>query len=191
MKTHTKNYLIGFSVLAFFVIGALLAKPVLSWLTPAVVYKEGAISASYMARNIKVYSQEAAAIVIGEVRGVGAPYLREDRGITSQQDILIALQEVLKGDLNSKELKVLIQGGQVVFKSKEGEVTFLNEAGEDLFKPGEKILLFVGKTTWNDYVPFAGPYGKYLIDERNNVTSIGNFRMPLEDLKEEIRGALR
>ena len=36
------------------------------------------------------------------------------------------------------------------------------------------------------YVVFAGPYGKYLIDENDEVSSIGDFVMALDDLKAEI-----
>lgn len=48
-----------------------------------------------------------------------------------------------------------------------------------------------GKTTEGKYVPFAGSYGKYLIDNDNNVTSVGEFSMSLSELKKKIVEALK
>lgn len=190
MKASTKKYWLGFSILACLAIGASISKPVMSWLNPGVTYLSRTIHGSYIGRNISTYTQEAAAIIIGEVKEVGKPYVRPDRGYTSQQDIHIDVKEVMKGDPTLKTLKILIEGGHAVAQSKNGDIHFISEE-EELFKPGEKILLFVGKTSWNDYVAFAGPYGKYLIDQNNNVKGVGGFQMPLEKLKSQIQEALK
>jgi hypothetical protein len=195
MKTVIKKYLLSFSILTSLVMGTLIAQPAISLIYPTSTDMNSDIAysthAAYMGRDINRYTQEATAIMIGKVRAVSQPYLREGRGITSQQNIQIDIEEVLKGDPNVSDMNILIEGGHTVVKSEENNIGFMPEEKENLFEPGEKILLFIGKTTEGDYVPFAGPYGKYLIDENENVTSIGDFRMSFKELKTQIQEALR
>jgi hypothetical protein len=188
MKPAIKKYLLGLSILGCLVMGVFLAKPITSWLYPTT--SSTSVHSLYVARDINEYSKQANAIIIGEVREVSDPYTVEG-GVISQQNVTINVQEVLKGDPTMTDIRLLIRGEYTAHKSERDRVSFVAEEEKNIYKPGEKILLFVGKTTWNEYVPFAGPYGKYLIDENNNVSSIGDFQMPLEELKTEIQKNLK
>jgi hypothetical protein len=146
------------------------------------------IDESVIARDINLYSKEAAAIVVGKVTKVGIPYLREDRGTTSQQEVEITAEEVLKGNIGAN-VKVLIEGGHSVVI--EGDKKMIgSENNGDLFSLDEEVLIFIGTNGQNDYVVFAGEYGKYLIDDSGNVSSAGDFSMPLAELKAKIKEAL-
>ncbi len=145
---------------------------------------------SYVGRDIAQYSKDVNAIILGSVSDVGEPYLRDDRGLTSQQDIKISVSEVIKGDIKANsDISLLIEGGQNVLIS-ENQKTVVRSEESALFSEGEKVLLFLGMNSRGDYVSYAGPYGKYLIDEQLNVTSIGGFEMSLSELKDKIKAAL-
>lgn len=191
MKNHIKKYWLVLSLGGFLILGALTMNFFISKL-----YQAGttfsSVSGLYMRRNIPTYAQEAGGIVIGKVATVSASYLHKDRGFTSQQDVIVDVEEVIKGDRNMKSLKVLLEGTQMVSVQEGKEPIFTSDdESQVIFKPGEKVLLFLGVTNWGDYVPFAGPYGKYLIDENNNVQSIGEFSMSLEKLKSQINEGLK
>jgi hypothetical protein len=129
-----------------------------------------------------VYAQESPSIVIGEVKEVGDPYFRKVGNVVSQQNVVIDIKEVIKGDANMKSVTLVIDGGKTIDGEPVGDVSF---------KQGEKVLLFFGKTTLGDYIPIGGPNGKYLIDANNNVTGINGFSKPLTDARQIISDALK
>lgn len=184
----TTNSLLIFSLLACLGVGLTFGKYLNSLGSTNQIVRMP-IDESVIARDINIYSREAAAIVVGKITNVGTPYLREDRGTTSQQDIEIDVEEVLKGNGIGANVKVLIEGGHSVVIDGDKK-TIGPESNGDLFVIDEKVLLFIGTNSQNDHVVFAGEYGKYLIDENGNVTSVGDFSMPLIDLKAKIQEAL-
>lgn len=190
MKSSAKKYLIGLSAFSCLIFGIFLGKPILSLIYPQSTTVDSP-NAIFMSRDITTYTQDVDAIVIGDVREVSDPYLKSDRGITLQQDAQINIREVLKGNTKMTSLKVgdLAWGITEEFSPEKGVSSLKGKYG--LLKPGENVLLFLGTNNWGDYVVFAGPNGKYLIDKDNNVTSIGNFKMSLEDLKAKIKEALK
>lgn len=103
-------------------------KPLASLWTPSITYRGGTIEASYMARDIKVYSRETAVILIGTVEKVGEPYLLSPGHFTSQQNITLKVDEFVKTDpdvpnmASQKNMTILIEGGLVVRKNDRGKV---------------------------------------------------------------------
>lgn len=190
MKTSTKKYLFGLSILTCLIVGAWIINPIMAWLNPSVHYPGRSSHSAYVGRNITNYTQDATSIIIGEVKELSDPYIVQN-GTISQQNLVIHIEEVLKGDPNMTKITLLIDDEYAVEKSENGKVKFIPLKGKNVYKPGEKILLFVGQLTEGHYVPYAGPYGKYLIDEQQNVSSIGNFKMSLKELKSQIKEALK
>ncbi len=195
MKLNLKKHSLRFSILVSLILGIVFTQTAMS-----LKYTEASdnnsdiaysIHATYIGRNLKTYTQEATAIIIGKVIKVSAPYLKKETGMTSQQDVIVDGKEILKGNLKKGDINIVIEGGHTVVKSGKNGIRFISEAEGPLFKPGEEILLFIGKTTEGNYVPFAGPYGKYLIDDAGNVASMGNFKMSLKELKTEIEETLK
>ncbi|MFA4815580.1 MAG: hypothetical protein WC924_01840 [Candidatus Gracilibacteria bacterium] len=192
MKSKNWKYVLGLSLTAFVAMGILVAKTVTQsgshFDNESIIV--GSVQSSYIARDINLYTESVPVIVIGSVAKVGEPYLRDDRGLTSQQNIQIRVEEVLKGDLSISNLSILIEGGQTVLVKDEQKGVV---SGDDsaFFTIGENVLLFLGTNSYGDYVVFAGPNGKYLIDEQNTVTSIGDFEMPLKELRAKINAALQ
>lgn len=179
MKTKNKKYLLGVSLIACLVTGGLFAKSILSWLYPSVV----SVHSLVIARDIPVYTHESAAIIVGVVQEVSEPYWGDDHAMV-QRDVEIAVDEVLKGDPQMTDVTVTMEGGKI------GKERFIVEDAVR-FQLDEEVLLFLGVNHEEDYVVFAGPYGKYLIsDDGTVVSSIGDFTMPLDDLKEEILDSL-
>ena len=174
MKIKNKKYLLGFSLLIFFAIGGFLEKPLMTWLYPPIF----SVHSIVITRDINVYTQSADAIVVGEVVEVSDPYFREGTQMI-QRDVMVNVDEVLKGDEDMTDVTLIVEGGQI------GRKRVIMEDGVRLTE-GEKVLLFLGTNSDDEYVVFAGPYGKYLIDENDEVSSIGDFVMALDDLKAEI-----
>ncbi|MFA6023714.1 MAG: hypothetical protein WC777_00650 [Candidatus Gracilibacteria bacterium] len=142
-----------------------------------------------IARDLDLYTQSASLIVIGRVTKVGEPYL-EDQGLGSRQEVELELSEVLKGDRSMTTVNVLVRGYEIVEVDGD-EATIIPGNEPPLFVAGEYVLLFLGTTSQGEYVSFAGPYGKYLIDNELNVSSSGDFSMSLEELKEKINAVLQ
>ena len=105
-------------------------------------------------------------------------YLNENYNIP-QKDVIINVSEVLKGNTDIGEITVVVGGGYIDQK----RVIMEDEAR---LKVGEKVLLFLGTNNLGEHVVFAGQYGKYLIHEDGNVTSAGDFKMPLDELVSQI-----
>src|SRR5262245_14420425 len=126
MKAATKTYLLGFSLFTSLVMGFLIANLHRSN-TPSNSSIAYAIHTAYMGRDINIYTQEATAIIIGQVREISEPYLREDRGITSQQDIKIDVQEILKGNGNISDINILNEGVYTVVQSEKNGISFISE----------------------------------------------------------------
>jgi len=141
------------------------------------VYCPDAPSIMHISGGIPMYSQEAPAIIIGDVKAVGASYYKYS-GVLSQQNVDIDIEEVLKGDADMKSVTIVIGGG--------------TDMCDISFKQGEKVLLFIGKNFYGDYFTFAGPNGKYLIDQNGNVSGDGIvFPIPLADVKAGISDAMK
>jgi hypothetical protein len=195
MKNSNVKYLLAVSISIFLIIGVVFAKPILSLILPGSAHTPintvESPNSIFMARDITAYTQNADAIIIGDIHDVTDPYLRKDRGITLQQDAQINIMEVLKGDVKTTSIKVTDLAGQIdeEFSPEKGIENLKGKYG--LLKPNEKVLLFLGTNNWGEYVIFAGPYGEYLIDNNNTATSIGDFKMSLEDLKIKIKSALK
>lgn len=190
MKVTNKKYLLGFSLLACLVMGGLLTKFIFGgFFQPATTYVDS-VDHLYMGGGVSVYTQNADAIIIGEVKEVTDPYLPKGGGISVQQDGKVDIKEVLKGDIKMTTVTITELADQVEGFTIDGGVPSL-KGRPGLLRPGENVLLFLGTTNEGNYVVFAGPYGKYLIDQNNNVTSIGDFRMSLSDLKAQIQEALK
>lgn len=187
MLLINKKY-IAISIFGCLILGIIIYKPIMSVFqhTETLIDAPDAI---YMARDITTYTQQSDLIIIGKVTEVNDPYVIGDT-VTLQQDAQIDVQEVLKGDPAIKSVKVeglanQIEGGYWPEKLATLKGTY------GLLVSGEKVLLFVGKETSGRYVVFAGPLGKYLIDDNNNVSSTTDFKMSLQDLKVKIQDALK
>ncbi|MFA5788597.1 MAG: hypothetical protein WC924_01860 [Candidatus Gracilibacteria bacterium] len=142
-----------------------------------------------IARDINFYTEDAPAIVIGQVTKVGEPYL-ENQGFGSIQEIELAVTEVLKGNRSMTNVTIIVRGHEIVQVDGTGK-SIIPGNEPPLFIEGEHVLVFLGMNGQGEYVSFAGPYGKYLIDDELNVTSIGDFTMPLKELKAKIDAALQ
>lgn len=191
MKLKNSNSVLIISLGTFLVLGIVSMNAVLEKNSaPADAEPLTTISfdALSVARDINFYTQDTSAIVIGSVTKVGEPYL-EDQGFNTRQDIELTISEVLKGDENMTTVNVLVRNHEIV-QIDGTEKTIIPGDEPPLFVEGEHVLVFLGMTSQGEYVSYAGPYGKYLIDENNNVSSVGDFKMSLEDLKAKIREAL-
>ncbi len=165
-------------VAAFFVLGALSFK-----LTADRAGLQKSFNDNlYIGRDMDLYARQVDAIVIGKVQNVGAMYFQNNQSLNSRRDIAIEVQEVLKGDLKIGVQNVLLENEQIGGQTVENTANFQND---------EKVLLFLGKINTGEYVPFAGPFGKYIINSNNDVLGVGDFKMSLEDLKLKILSALK
>lgn len=195
MKKSNKKYLIGLSLIIFLLIGFFLSKPIMSLFFPSntpnvqTSYVDS-VDNLYVGGGIDAYTKNADAIIIGEVKSVTEPYLPKNGSINILQDGQVEIKEVLKGGLNiNSSVKITdLANNSEGFTIKNDISILKNYVG--LLIPGEKVLLFLGKNSIGDYVIFAGPYGKYLIDGNGNVTGMGNFKMSLEELKTNIKNIL-
>ncbi|MFA6888583.1 MAG: hypothetical protein WC254_03735 [Candidatus Woesearchaeota archaeon] len=127
------------------------------------------IQVSYIARDIPYYTHDASAIIIGTVQEVNSPYVKIEY-------VTIGVDEVLKGDSQMTNVTIYVDKHIVDGVS---------------FVLGENVLLFLGTDTEGSFIDYAGPYGKYLInDEGTTVTSFPDFNMSLKDLKWQINDTL-
>lgn len=190
MKSNNKKIFIGISVLSCLVLGFFVGKTVLSSLSARTSSYVEAPDAIVIARDISTYTQSADAIVIGTVRSVNDPYLIDEKNLTVQQDAQIVVSEVLKGDPKLSQITVGDLGLFFTEGFYEGEGVKSLKGKYALLRPDERVLIFLGTNSNGTYVVFGGPYGKYLIDSKDNVSSAGDFKMSLNDLKKEIAAAL-
>lgn len=191
MKAKTKNSVLILSLSAFLILGIVSTNAVLEKDdTPVTGEPLTTISfhALSVARDIDVYSQDVPAIVIGKITKVGEPYL-EGQGFGSKQEVELEISEVLKGDKNMTTVTILVRGHEIVQVDESGR-SIIPGNEPPLFIEGENVLVFLGMTSAGEYVSYAGPYGKYLIDAQNKTTSLGDFTMPLSELKAQIQEAL-
>lgn len=191
MKSNNKKYLFGVSILGCLVLGVFLGNHFLSSSYPATSNYVEAPDAIVIARDITTYTQSADAIVIGTVRSVNDPYLKDERNLTVQQDAQIDVLEVLKGDPKMSQITVGDLGLFFTEGFYEGEGVSSLKGKYALLRPEEKVLLFLGTNSNGKYVVFGGPYGKYVIDSEDKVTSAGDFKTSLSDLKTKVQTALR
>lgn len=191
MKLRNNKYLLGFSFLACLAIGIVFGK----YIIPRVYSPDSsyAVSSSnmvgsgniYVGGGIPVYAQEASPIIIGEVKGISDPV--DNSWPTSVprlflQHVNVDVNEVLKGNAALKSVNVRVD----VVQTADGR--FVPEVS---FKPGEKVLLFLSEDSLGNYGIFGGPYGKYLIDTNDDVTSLEEAKMPLADAKTKISEAMK
>lgn len=188
MKLY-KKFFLTVSILGFLVLGVFAGN---YYLSPRNTYSYiDAPNPIFAGGNITTYSSQADAIIIGKVRNVSDPYVTKESNLSVQQDALIDIEEVLKGEFKSEQITVNDLG--LFFK----EGYFVEKGVESmkdkyaLLKPDEQVLLFLGTNNFGQYVVFGGPHGKYLIDDQNNVTSIKESKMSLEDLRNKIQEALK
>jgi hypothetical protein len=182
MKLTNKKFFLGFSLLACLMLGVVFGKSVISQFYPSVSYMESP-SYMYVGGGVPVYAQHAVTVIIGDVQEVQPLYYKENSGVIAQQDVKIDVKEVLKGDINVKSLSLLVDGGQTVY----GEPT---EFGVS-FKQGEKVLLFLGKDSSGNSFLYAGPNGKYLIDQNDNAISATGEKVSLADARAQISYAVK
>jgi len=187
MNPKNKTFILSAIILVGSVIGVFFIKP------PAVTDSVRSVvdppSAVYGSGGVPVYSKQANAIVVGNVREVTDPYLTPKHQLTIQQDAQVDVEEVLKGDASRKNVKITGLAIEADVVSPENIETLKGKY--ELLVPGEHVLLFLGTNSSGEYVVFGGPYGKYLIDKDNNVSSIGDVKMSLADLKQKIQVALK
>lgn len=192
MELIDKKYLFSCTALSCLAVTIALFVPILSLFNRFSAFIDSP-DALVIARDIKLYTQHADIIVVGNVHSVSDPYLLNDLSVNLQQDAQIDAQEVLKGDQKMTNVRVsdlAYELGELGegFSTKDGVATLKGKFG--LLKPDEKVLLFLGKNAEGNYVIFGRSYGKYVIDSDGNVSSAGDFRMSLNDLKKEIGTAL-
>lgn len=167
------------SLIGFIILGAFCGKLLVPLFLPTTIH----MHALAIARDIPIYTTMADAIVVGAVQNVGQPYFNDDQTLI-QSDVDIILTDVIKGDFDSDELKLVQSGGQI------GHKRVLVE-DSPRFTTGENVLLFLGTNQDDEYVVFAGAYGKYSIDDYGQVTSLGNFKEPYDDLLADIQKTLK
>lgn len=167
------KYLAYLMIMAVLLSGCLAESESLSS-TDTVTFSTGN---SYLARSIPSYTQDVPAIVIGTVTKVSEPYVE------------LTVSEVLKGDKSMTTVTVFVDDHTIVQIDETGK-TIIPGKEPPLFTEGERVLVFLGMTSLGEYVSYAGANGKYLIDSENNTTSIGDFTMPLSELKAKIQEAL-
>jgi hypothetical protein len=185
MKLLENKYVLGFSLLFFLALGVVFGKSIFLQFYPPVSHSASyaeAPSYMYLGGGVPVYAQEAPAIIIGEVKGVGDPYLQKAGNIIPKQNVSIDVKEVLKGVASMKNVNVVIDAEKTMAGEPIGGVSF---------KQGEKVLLFMGMDSAGDYVSFAGPAGKYLIDENNNVISNTGEKLSMGDMRVQISSAMK
>lgn len=191
MKPKTKNTVLILSLSTFLILGMVSSKVLLEK-TGIVVPEEPLTTVSFhtlsIARDIELYTKDVPAIVIGTVTKVSEPYLEEE-GFNTRQDVELTVSEVLKGDKSMTTVNVLVRNHELVQIDETGK-TIIPGKEPPLFTEGERVLVFLGMTSLGEYVSYAGANGKYLIDSENNTTSIGDFTMPLSELKAKIQEAL-
>ena len=179
MKRTIKKRLMALSLVSCLAAGVVSQKVFSAWLSPSTV----TLSALTIARDFAVYTNEADTIIIGQVETLGDPYFNQDNSIP-QRNVTIAVEDILKGDDDMEDtVSVVVQGGQI------GRTKVLVEDEARLI-PGERVLLFLGMNNFGESVVFAGPYGKYLIDNNDEATSMGGFKMPLDELVSTIEAEL-
>jgi hypothetical protein len=188
MKFTNKKYILGLSFLACLILGVVFGKSIISQIYhPSVIYMD-IPSHLYIGGGIPVYAQEAPTIIIGEVKNIGEPIHIDNGTITqpTQQEINIDVTEVLKGDTSIKNISVFTNIEKTVDGVPVAEVSF---------KQGEKVLLFLGEDFSGNYVTFAGPAGKYIIDNNDNVSSSSGsdifLKISLADAKTKISDAMK
>lgn len=179
MKFNNTKYVFVCSAIVSLALGILTEKLLFPIWSPSFTH----IHAVAIARDIAVYTQDADAIVIGEIQDKSDPYWNQDQSVP-QRDVLLKVDEVLKGDPKMEDIFIVTQGGQL-----DGKKVLVED--EAPLKIGEKVLLFLGMNDFGDYVVFAGSYGKYHIDSDNQVSSTGDFKMSLKDLKTNIMTELK
>ena len=135
-----------------------------------------------LARNIPLFSHEASGIIVGTIHAIGPARWSPDHA-TVEREVMVDVEEDLKGDFQSSQVVVAVEGGSV-----PGRTVLVGE-GVGL-EQGEHVLLFLGRNTRGEFVVFAGPVGKYLIDDAGVVTSVGEFSMSLTELENQIFDAL-
>lgn len=143
---------------------------------------------SVVDRDIESYSENAKIIVIGKVTEVGDPYFMGS--ITPLQDATLEIEEVLKGDNSMKEIIVGRIAEQIeVSMEEQNNLEKLQDSlkgKEGILKHGERVLLFLAESMEGGYMIYGLNWGKFLIDESNNVSSVGSFRMSLREFKKTI-----
>lgn len=134
-----------------------------------------------IARDFDTYSKLADAIVIGKVGRSSEPYMRMDEAMV-QRDVRFEVSDVLKGDFAWDEITVVVEGGTL-----DRQTIVVEEAAR--LNSGEECLLFLGTNTQGEFVVFAGPQGKYLING-SRVVGADNFGASLSELENRILDAL-
>lgn len=191
MKPSTKKVTL-FLMLAIgvLVIETLLIKPIMFW----VILMQNSNgehysgNGSYPGWDVNFYTHSAEAIIIGKVTNVNDPYVPEDI-LKVEQEGQIQAEEVLKGDSNMEVVTVTDLVGLVDLPADREDISLEGIVG--ILKPEEKVLIFLGKSPEGKYVPLAGPYSKFVIDANNYAIRVVGFNMPLNDLKAQIKEALK
>jgi hypothetical protein len=188
MKSSTKKWLFCLTIITCFLVAAVLFSMSRFNLLRSDDVPYGG-NASYPGWDVTFYTQHANAIIIGEVQTVSDPYIPKDI-IKVEQEAQIDVHEVLKGNPGMSTLTVTDLVGLVDLPSDPNAISLEGIVG--LLKPQEKVLLFLGKTPEGNYVPLAGPYSKFLVDQEGDyVTRIGDFRMSFKELKAQIQEAVK
>ncbi len=126
------------------------------------------VDSSVIGGGIPVYSQLANAIVIGTVQEV------------SGGTAILIPDQVLKGDKGADSFEIQVP-------DLDSNIWIEDFASLEV---GEKVLLFLGTDVNNNFVIFAGDYGKYTIDASNNVTCPDETVISLEEAIAQIEIAM-
>lgn len=112
--------------------------------------------------------------ILGQVKSIGEPYEQGDENITRNlTDVVIKVKEVLKGDIDEKEITI------VITTNSDQEATFENN---------EKVLLFLWKGSETDvergnYAVSGMFQGKFKIDQDGNIVDPKDTKKKYSELE--------
>lgn len=146
---------------------------------------QGVSQSLRIAKDMKVYSEEAEAIVVGRFVGKGNSVWNSDKS-QIYTNLNFKISEVLKGS-------DMQPGEELVIKQHGGKIDDEAMVTEDEIKyvEGQQDVLFLGTNEDNDYVVFAGDWGQYIITGDNTAIDSDGKTFKLDELKEEIEGYLK
>lgn len=142
------------------------------------------VESQYVKATDDEMARNAVAIVEGTVAKIHPSYVSEadPKFPMVYTEIEIAVKEVLKGSVPTR-LLVRVPGGTA------GKLNMKVEAGPSTWTPNSKVILFLAQDGSGIYSLWAGPYGKFVIENGlAHNTGSGNSK-DLNQLMAVIAGA--
>lgn len=125
---------------------------------PLLALFSGTAQATIILRaDVNDLTDTATVVVRGEVLSVESKWTEDESGKTIQTLAVLRVDRVLKGTAG-KEITVTCPGGAVG----RSEVRV---AGTPKFKKGEKVVVFLWKNRYGDYLPLGMNQGKFRIEK--------------------------